>query len=156
MPTNVSRSGPAAASFYASQLMAPAPGSRGSGAAICAGRGRGRGSGGSGGGSDNGSDGSSAGAGPKKSHKRKQMSEPPPHLFEPAAGHVPEGSEHWTVGTRLEALDVRGLWCPATALASRGDGPGRELKVHYEGWNKRWDEWVKVSGGRMRRRSDAV
>ena len=28
-------------------------------------------------------------------------------------------------------------------------GEERELLVHYVGWNRRWDEWVRVGAGRF-------
>lgn len=56
----------------------------------------------------------------------------------------------WTVGTHLEAYDVRQLWCEAVVLAESGEGYSRKLYVHYVGWSARWDEWLFVHGGQLR------
>jgi len=53
-------------------------------------------------------------------------------------------------GDNIMALDVRQLWCSATVIAERGEGVGREVKVHYTGWNKRWDEWLLDRSVRLR------
>ena len=59
-------------------------------------------------------------------------------------------AQDWCVGSRLEALDKVNVWCPASVVAIRGEGPSRELKVHYVGWTKRMDEWLAVADGRLR------
>ena len=56
----------------------------------------------------------------------------------------------WTVGSHLEAYDVRQLWCEAVVLAESGEGDSRKLQVHYVGWSARWDEWLFVRGGQLR------
>ena len=56
----------------------------------------------------------------------------------------------WPLGTKLLALDVRQIWCNATVIDTRGSGVGREVKVHYQGWNKRWDEWILERSSRLR------
>ena len=53
-------------------------------------------------------------------------------------------------GSRVEALDPHGTWYPAAVLDERGAGLSRELLVHYNGWNKRLDEWVGVCSGKLR------
>ena len=63
---------------------------------------------------------------------------------------VVEDPADWSVGTRLEAYDVRKIWCRAVVLAERGEGDSRELLIHYIGWKKRWDEWLCVHGGNLR------
>ena len=53
-------------------------------------------------------------------------------------------------GSRVDALDPHGTWYPAAVLDERGAGLSRELLVHYNGWNKRLDEWMGVCSGRLR------
>ena len=73
---------------------------------------------------------------------------------------VVDGDEgdNWCIGSRLEALDKVNIWLQAKVVDIRGAGPSRELKVHYDGWNKRYDEWLPLSGGRLRakQRAEAV
>ena len=68
-----------------------------------------------------------------------------------------EGDEDndWCVGSQLEALDAFDMWCKASVLAIRGEGPSRMLEVHYVGWSKRLDVWLAVSGGRLRKEEKA-
>ena len=68
---------------------------------------------------------------------------------------APAGGDEWRVGSRLEALDKVSAWCFATVLAMRGEGHSRMLKVHYMGWSSKWDQWLAVSGGRLRWCPDA-
>ena len=70
---------------------------------------------------------------------------------------VVDGDEgdNWSVGSRLEALDKVDAWLPASVVDIRGVGPSRELKVHYLRWNKRYDEWLALSGGRLRAKERA-
>ena len=59
---------------------------------------------------------------------------------------------HSGVGDKLQALDVRDeQWCDAKVVAVRSQRGGHELKVHYIGWNQRWDEWIAVGIARLRR-----
>ena len=53
-------------------------------------------------------------------------------------------------GSRVEARDPRGAWYAAKLEDQRGHGTARELLVHYNGWNKRLDEWIGVCSGRLR------
>ena len=89
------------------------------------------------------------------SKKAERSAKPPPFVPTPHDA-APEGSDAWRVGSLLSALDVRGIWCDAVVLSERGDGATRELKVHYSGWNKRWDEWKYVRGGELRGRPERV
>ena len=34
--------------------------------------------------------------------------------------------------------------------AVRTERDARELRVHFMGWNSRWDEWVRVGTGRLK------
>ena len=77
------------------------------------------------------------------------------------------------VGQRVIAIDVRCIWCEAKVLdlarvplvppgdgqvdgdggGSGGGGGGGGVmaaRLHYLGWNKRWDEWVRFDSGRIR------
>ena len=56
------------------------------------------------------------------------------------------------VGDTCGALDIRMAWCPAQIVLRR-TGPGGQVqyRVHYDGWKKRWDEWVARDSGRIRR-----
>ena len=60
----------------------------------------------------------------------------------------------WCVGSRLEALDqavsTAHVWRKASVLATDGKGESRMVKVHFTGWNTRYDEWLTISGGRLR------
>jgi hypothetical protein len=58
--------------------------------------------------------------------------------------------EVWPIGTKLEARDVRELWCSAEVIGQRGQGIGAEVQIHYAGWNKRWDEWLLTRSNRLR------
>ena len=59
-------------------------------------------------------------------------------------------------GCRVEALDPRGTWYAAAVVSERGDGLSRELLVHYNGWNKKHDEWLGVCSGRLRAVGDTL
>ena len=49
------------------------------------------------------------------------------------------------------ALDIRMAWCPAQVVQRRlGPGGVVQYRVNYDGWNKRWDEWVARDSGRVR------
>ena len=65
------------------------------------------------------------------------------------------GAPMWTKGMKLLALDVRNIWCDAVAIGHRGNDYGREVKVHYLGWNKRWDEWILERSSRLRCRDNS-
>jgi len=41
-------------------------------------------------------------------------------------------------------------------VGERGDGLSRELLVHYNGWNKKHDEWLGVCSGRLRAVGDTL
>lgn len=56
----------------------------------------------------------------------------------------------WAVGDKLHAMDCRDLWCEASVIALRGEAAELELKVHYRGWKKKWDEWLPASCPRVR------
>ena len=67
----------------------------------------------------------------------------------PGLHRVPYGAVA-RLGDQLEAQDPHGNWLGASVVDERGHGDERELLVHYNGWNKRHDEWLVVGGGRLR------
>ena len=60
------------------------------------------------------------------------------------------------LGDQLEAQDPHGNWLGASVAGERGHGDERELLVHYNGWNKRHDEWLVVGGGRLQAAGDEL
>ena len=69
------------------------------------------------------------------------------------------------VGDALTAMDRVGMWGDARVVAVRGGAGGaassssssallpessREYKVHFLGWNSRYDEWISTGLGRLR------
>lgn len=61
-------------------------------------------------------------------------------LLDPHVGDVVEVA--WKGKFRLESLDIyQGLaWWSAVVVDKRQDGS--RYKIHYPGWDARWDEWV--------------
>ena len=53
------------------------------------------------------------------------------------------------IGTVLHARDRCGTWLDAKVVSERGEGSGREVCVHFNGWNRRHDEWLPI-GDRLR------
>ena len=45
-----------------------------------------------------------------------------------------------------QAASTAHVWRKANVLAIEGG----KVKVHFEGWNTRYDEWLTISGGRLR------
>lgn len=45
------------------------------------------------------------------------------------------------VGDLLEAQDFKGRWYTAEIL----EGKGERYKIHFNGWDSKWDEWVDAS-----------
>ena len=71
----------------------------------------------------------------------------------PASDHAASSAASpvlWPVGTRVEAFDCRNIWVAAKVIAERGHGLDREVQVHYQGWKKRWDEWILAKSSRIR------
>ena len=54
-----------------------------------------------------------------------------------------------SVGARLQACDRVGAWLDAKIIAERGEGDAREVKVHFHGFAKRYDEWIAVSSDKL-------
>jgi hypothetical protein len=56
-----------------------------------------------------------------------------------------------THGSQVTVLDCREKWCRAKIMKKRPNVVGdEEFKVHFFGWNARWDEWVIYSSCRIR------
>ena len=53
----------------------------------------------------------------------------------------------WQKDAEIEALDMEGKWYKAKVLHVSEIA----CKVHYGGWAKKWDEWVKKDSGRYAR-----
>jgi hypothetical protein len=53
------------------------------------------------------------------------------------------------IGDRLRARDSRGGWYESKVVDVSGNGRRRELKMHFLGWNAKWDEWIRVGSGRL-------
>ena len=49
------------------------------------------------------------------------------------------------VGDRVDVQDVRGQWCRGQVRAVEGE----EVRVGYEGWSKKWDQWIEVRSERL-------
>jgi hypothetical protein len=52
----------------------------------------------------------------------------------------------WSVGDRLYVLDTVNKVCECEIIDMRGNS---ELKIHYIGWNSKWDEWLNVNSPRL-------
>ena len=57
------------------------------------------------------------------------------------------------VGTKLEALDKVGKWYAARVIEL--DEENKEVLVHFERWNSRYDEFIGINSGRLRQLSQA-
>ena len=56
------------------------------------------------------------------------------------------------IGERVLARDSSGNWISATVTGERDeDSEARQLKVSFDGWAARWDEWILVASGRLQR-----
>ena len=47
----------------------------------------------------------------------------------------------WSPGDKVKAKDIDGYWYSAVVK----EVSGTMTKVHYNGWSKRYDRWVKKS-----------
>ena len=59
----------------------------------------------------------------------------------------PKPATKLVIGDKLEAHTCS-MWHAGKVVDLRGQAGGREAKVHFLGWNTRWDEWV--GAGRLR------
>ena len=48
-------------------------------------------------------------------------------------------------GDRVDVMDVRGRWYGGMVRAVEGE----EVRVGYEGWSKKWDQWIEVRSERL-------
>ena len=60
-----------------------------------------------------------------------------------------EEAPNVSVGARLQARDRVGKWYEATIIDQRGEDDLREVKVHFMGFSKRYDEWIKLSENKL-------
>ena len=69
--------------------------------------------------------------------------------------HAPNEFLHIDYSARITMCVAQVVATLATQppSAASGEGASRALQVHYQGWKKRWDEWLPVAGGRLRARS---
>jgi len=63
-------------------------------------------------------------------------------------------------GAAVSALDVRRVWCDAHVVKLRWQkAKAKEphvtaVKLRFEGWDPKWDEWVLLNSGRVRLKDD--
>ena len=55
------------------------------------------------------------------------------------------------IGDKLEACDSYSTWYRAKVVDLCGSGADFKLKVHFMGWNQRYDEWIRADAMRLRR-----
>ena len=55
----------------------------------------------------------------------------------------------WSVGEWVQAHDGQSGWYDARVVADRGEGDAREVKIHFNGWNKRQDQWLPATDARI-------
>ena len=65
-----------------------------------------------------------------------------------AAGEV-VATQFSRIGERLKALDKAGVWRDAKVINERVKDSRRQVKVHFHGWNQRWDEWIDMDVERL-------
>ena len=53
----------------------------------------------------------------------------------------------FALGQVIEA-DSAGTWYPAKVVEV--NKKARKVKIHYQGWKKRYDEWLPVTSSRLR------
>ena len=51
----------------------------------------------------------------------------------------PQQMAELKVGDKIDHKDVTGKFCEAQIVEIRGDG---SLKIHYIGWDSKWDVWI--------------
>ena len=55
-------------------------------------------------------------------------------------------------GAVVEARDRTGAWLEGKIVGQRGEGDSMELRIHFYGWNDRFDEWIKADSDKIRPR----
>jgi hypothetical protein len=53
--------------------------------------------------------------------------------------------EGYEVGDRIDAQDIHGKWYPSEIM----DLSLLKVKVRYDGWSSKWDEWIDLDSGRI-------
>jgi len=53
------------------------------------------------------------------------------------------------VGESVQAKDHLGYWLDAKVLERRSVDDGLEVLVHFKGWARHHDEWIKIGAGRL-------
>ena len=59
-------------------------------------------------------------------------------------------------GDWVQAQDPAGGWYDARVVAERGGETDREVKVHYNRWNKRYDEWIPLGSARLKSENEEL
>jgi len=52
---------------------------------------------------------------------------------------------NFTVGDKVDVLDTRNMWYPSTIIAITS----QQIRIHYDGFGKLWDEWISKDSGRF-------
>ena len=82
----------------------------------------------------------------KEDKPKKTVDEPPPTDF----GPWPPAA--WEEGFLCDALDRYGGWFAAKVIETEdGDVAGEvgRVKVHFQGWGAKFEEWIKVPSERL-------
>jgi len=59
--------------------------------------------------------------------------------------------DDWEIGSKLQCYDeYLHKWQNAKIVGMQRDGASSSFKIHYEGWNAKWDEWVPLCSCRLR------
>ena len=65
----------------------------------------------------------------------------------------PKVKRDWRIdialGMSLDVLDTSGNWEGAKIVALGAGEQEGEVKIHYDGWASKWDEWIERSSGRL-------
>jgi hypothetical protein len=48
-----------------------------------------------------------------------------------------------------QVRDAKGHWYDAKVVDERGEGQERELRIHWHGWNAKYDEWIQATSDRI-------
>lgn len=59
---------------------------------------------------------------------------------------VPSGAQ---IGDRLDAQDCDGRWFESVIVDERSNDTSSAVKVHFRGWDRRWDVWLPRSCDRL-------
>jgi len=53
------------------------------------------------------------------------------------------------VGDRVDALDYTNHWFTAEVVQRKRDSGKNSYKIHFDGWEEKWDEWIAWDAGRL-------